>query len=504
MNYKYTIMLVLCLCLFNTISKNSAEIYNYEDVVFYPNSSIHINISKLYIDYSNPEAFSVYIYYNNVSAYIPYPKNITIDTPPVPLNLSINISGNKEDNKWNIYYKINNSYNFNLPCNISFPKGYNIKNISLNIPAKSIKTIHLTKYSNSDTLYFNDSNVSFEIPSNIAIRYSKSIPFSITKYSIKINNTKEWIANYTLINNQNITLYCNISYWAVVNNSKIELGNTSCLLYSNQSISKTFKIYTDNVPIFYVYFDAYNNTYRKIYIRPALKINNRYIIGMAKVKGLWFYSPSINPPVINPISPIHNHKKENKEKEEEKNNREQIEPSHRKKEVEEKKKTVNKNKKSENIEKPKYPLLKFPVVSHKSFSKQKAVLISNTLFPPLLSALFPMLLRRRKVLILSCKLPKEYLEHAYSEFNRIYIPGNKYLRGDVKNITMYGLDKEDWAYVKDLHEIYDIPLNDAKAIVISSKTPNATVYLSNKKSYKIALEIGLNVFFIKGAYYEKK
>jgi hypothetical protein len=42
-----------------------------------------------------------------------------------------------------------------------------------------------------------------------------------------------------------------------------------------------------------------------------------------------------------------------------------------------------------------------------------------------------------------------------------------------------------------LHEIYDIPLNSAKAIVLGVKY-GGKVFLSDKKAYDLAVKIGLD------------
>jgi hypothetical protein len=269
-----------------------AEVFEYDDIIFYPNNSQSINISKLYIDINDINMFQTYIIYKNKTYLFPQlTKNETVDLPVKNLNISVSISAMKvSESEWTIYYTVKNDYNHNIPVNISFPSGYNLNNISIVVPSKSSKTITLLKNSPSDTIYFEDSNISFIIPSKIKIRYSLSIPFSIEKSNKILNNgTVEWNANCSIYNNKNIPLKLNVSVWAVVEDKNMSLGNFSnILLNPNSTFEVSYSIYSDGVPIFYMDFYNWNETYRDIVIKPALKENKSYIIGIARVKGRSF------------------------------------------------------------------------------------------------------------------------------------------------------------------------------------------------------------------------
>ncbi|WP_048057893.1 hypothetical protein [Methanothermococcus okinawensis] len=510
--YNSIIVLLIIILMFISLPKGFPKIYSYEDIIFYPNETQSINISKLYIDYSNPNAFSIYLYYNNATNYIPYPKNITVDVPPKKINISINISASRNNNIWTIYYKIYNNYNFNISINVSFPEGYDIKNVSIKIPPSSYKLIKLKRYLNSDKLHFNDSNISFKVPSRIKVRYSKSIPFSITKSSRPLNNgTTKWIATYNINNTQSITLNTNITYWAVVNNSKINLGNESSILKPNQSIIRTFNVDIPNggVPVFYINFKAWHDTYENITIKPAFNINNKYIIGIAKVKGLDFYIPyntyppsppqttyipsppkhhitttpsnnphnTINPP-NNKNTPSHQHTKTK-----ENNNKD---------------KETSENTEHEEV-KPKELKLFAVVIKHPNSPKKiKSAVVLNGVISPIILALLPLLyLNRRKTLIISGELPDELAELIYLEFKNIYVPeGCNYK--NLYNPIIYKFSDEERMDIRDLHELKDIPLNDAKAIISALNTTRTVVYLSSKKSYEIAINIGLEVHYNDG------
>ena len=283
---------IISLIILILINFSIAEVFEYNDIIFYPNNSQSINISKLYVSINDINMFQTYIIYKNKTYIFPQlNKNETVDLPVENLNISINISAIKvSESEWNIYYTVKNDYNYNIPVNISFPSEYNLNNVSIVVPNKSSKTIVLSKNSTSDTIYFEDSNISFTIPSKIKVIHSLSIPFSIEKSNKVLNNeTVEWDANYSIYNNKNVPLKLNITIWAVVGNKNISLGNFSnILLNPNSTFDTSYSIYSDEVPIFYMKFYNWNEAYRNITIKPALKENKSYIIGMARVKGLSF------------------------------------------------------------------------------------------------------------------------------------------------------------------------------------------------------------------------
>lgn len=74
-------LIIIIILFFAFISLSFGEIYEYRGVVFYPNGSQTVDVSKLHIDYENPDAFSIYISYRNSSFYLPYSKNITLNLP---------------------------------------------------------------------------------------------------------------------------------------------------------------------------------------------------------------------------------------------------------------------------------------------------------------------------------------------------------------------------------------------------------------------------------------
>ncbi len=495
------IYLIIIVLFFAFISLSFGEMYEYRGVIFYPNGSQTVNISKLYIDYGNANSFNIYIFYRNATFYLSNPKNITIDLPPQKFNVSITISADRiSESEWRVYYKIHNNYPYNISFNVTFPDGFNIKNISVLIPADSYKTIVLSKTQNSNTLYFGDSNVSFKVPTTVKIRYSLPIPFSIIKSDrILSNGSIEWTATYIIKNNKNVSVNVNVSYWAVINNKKINFGNYSYTLNPYQNITQSFNIISDDyVPIFYLKFYAWRDTYENIKIKPALKVGNSYIVGIGVVKGLNF----------NIIYTKKNEEKKENEEEEKEKIEEKKEKARKEKsskiikqiqrqKVKEKegttklkgKKEPSKNEKEEKEER-KYPVI-IKEKDKEKIKKVTAATIATITTTSLTLMLVPPIFRRRPDIVDKGIFTIEELRMLNST---VYVPEDcelgKILPGGIAIIKLNDIEKE---IARDLHEIYDIPLNSAKALILGVKY-GGRVFLSDKKAYKVAVKIGLEAY----------
>ncbi|WP_232217815.1 hypothetical protein [Methanocaldococcus sp. FS406-22] len=477
------------------------NIYEYRGVVFYPNGSQTVDISKLYVDYNNTNSFSIYIFYKNATIYLPYPKNITVDLPPQEFKIAITISASRiSKSDWEVYYKINNNYPYNILFNVSFPNGFSIKNTSILVPANSYKIITLSKTLNSDTLYFGESNVSFDVPATVKIRYSLPIPFSIIKSNrILDNGSIEWTATYIIKNDKTVPLNVNVSYWAVINNKKINFGNYSYTLSPNENITQSFKLISDDVPIFYLRFYAWRDIYENIKIKPALKVGNSYIIGIGKVDGLSFNIPYVE----KNEEEKENKKGEKKEKWNEKTGKEKsskITEQIQKQEEEREETPQSKNKKEsfknegyEQQEERKYPV----IIKEKDEEKIKKVVaatVATITTTSLTLMLVPPIFRRRPDIADKGVFTIEELKMLNST---VYIPEGcklgKILPGGITIIKLTDAEKE---LARDLHEIYDIPLNSAKAIVLGVRY-GGRVFLSNKKAWRLAIKIGLEAYLFK-------
>lgn len=457
------------------------EIYEYRGVVFYPNGSQNVDISKLYINYENPESFNIYIYYRDISIYIPYPKNITINLPPKKFKISIFISANKINDKWVVYYKIINNYSYNILFNVTFPDGFNIKSISVLVPSHSYKIITLSKIDNSPTLHFGEHNISFNVPGKVKIRYSIPIPFSIIKSNkILINGSIEWTATYIIKNTKSVPLNINVSYWAKVNNRKINFGNYSYILYPNENITKTFSIISNYVPIFYIKFYDWRDIYENITIKPAFKVGNSYIIGLAKVEGINFTTSKKM--YISTIT-----KSKNTQKNISIANKEEIKNTSSKSNLEQKTSniTTSKNKK---IKRENVPLL---ISINEKKIKYAIIGVTTTIVTSLLTLLISLLFRKTVDIVDNGIFTIEDLEELYST---VYVPEGcklgKILPGGITIVELNDIEKD---LAKNLHETYNIPLNSAKAIVLGIKY-GGRVFLSDEKAQEIALKIGLEVY----------
>jgi hypothetical protein len=515
---------IICLMFLLLINTAIAEIFEYDDVVFYPNNSQTINISKLYINMTDNSLIKTYIFYKNKTYVLEdFGINKTLDLPINKFNISVNISAIKvSESKWNVYYTVKNDYNHDIPVNISFPKGYDLNNVYIVVPGKSSKTIVLHKESSSDTLYFKESNISFIIPSKIKLRYSLSIPFSIEKSNDVLNNgTEVWHANYSIYNNKNISLKLNGTIWAVEGNKTVILGNFSNIfLNPNSTFKLSRSIYYDNVPTFYIKFYNWNDSYIDITIKPALKENNSYIMGIARVKGCnltyHYVSPTSHTENNNPHPTNH-----------ETNNNENNNPS-----SENSGSTSNSNNHLENeghapteeyhvgdeeggspvsniansiTEKAKEYLLKpyskendvWGVKIRKLENAKDAEAISIPI--SLLSMLFiPFLYLNIHPDVLDGGELTPYLCRLLGR--NVYIPyGVKLGKIIPLNITLISPNKY---LVSEIFESFDIPLNSAKSLAVAIEY-GGKIITSDKKTYEIAKKIGINAIYIGGELHDK-
>ena len=462
-----------------------AQIYKYDDIVFYPNGTQYINISKLYVDSNNlkealrGEVLEVRIIYKNQSfLIIQFDRNITFDLPVENINLSINISATKIDREtWKVKYTVVNNYDREIPINISFPPGYNLKNISTTVPGNSPIHIYLYKTSSSNTLYFGDSYISYRIPSKIEIIYTASVPISIEKSNRILNNSIKWIANYSIRNNINISLKANISLWVDINNKSISLGNISNITIPPNSTYVVIRsIYSDEAPIFYSSVYIWNRTEGKIVMIPLLRTNNTYIVGMAKVKGQTFhYSPAIVPDERRK-KPVE--EKEEKSPEETKEEKKPPEGGE-----EEKPKEGEEREGEKEKEKKRFYLIKKTNNPKDIAVLSLSVFILNILVLPLLPVyLPPNIVGNSRALI-----------HTYRSIGRIYIPDGIKLEGPLP-LNIFVVHPNDYL-VSIISRSFDIPVNSAKALAIAIEH-GGVLKTTDKKTYKIALKLGIDVEYV--------
>ena len=423
------------------LGSTNAEIYEYVDVVFYSNGSQDVNECKLYIDVDDlkeefgNELLQVYIIYKNQKFSIPQlNKDVTFDLPVEGIDLSINISATKENTTtWKVIYTVINKYNIKVPVNISFPEGYSLKNASIVVPSKSYISVILYKNYTLNTLYFEDSNISYQIPSEIEVYYIPSIPISIEK-SYRVldihNNSYEWIAKYSLYNNIDISLNANISLWAYVDGKYIDLGNISNIyLPPNSTYEVTRSIPSDSAPIFYIKGYIWNKTERGILILPALKVKDNYIIGTAKVKGQVFYYP----PTLTPINEI------------------------------------------------------FGIKIKKVSSEREVAILSLSAF----------VLNLIIIPLLPLCLPPHIVDNSYSLLNtcrsigRIYIPDGVEL-GDLIPSNASIIRPNNHHLISLISKSFDIPINSAKALAIAIQH-GGILKTIDRKTYEIALKLGIDV-----------
>ena len=503
-NYSFgkCILMVLTVLLFSQFSYGLLE---YDDVVFYPNGSQNINISKLIIDIGNYTIFNLNIKYKNRSYHFNrLMSNTTVDLPITPINISVKIEGSKiSSNQWKIDYTVYNNYNYNILVNISFSDEYSPSNTTLNIPPHSSKTVVFYKTTYSNTIYFPNSNISYTVYDTAAVSYSKYIPFSIEKKHDIINGSDVWKVKYIIYNPYNKTSSIKALFWAEINNTNITLGNINTTIYPYKNYTKNYTITTNNIPIFYI---KLNNSYtvnKNVSIKPSFKVGNSYIIGIGLVKGRSFiYNP---PPVYSPIKHTKTEEKkvENKPKEEipknEKSNGE--EGNNNEKHVENKpKEETSKNEKpaiiSENIK-------KYFFINNKNSISLYGITIKkiddikdiSILF---ISQLIPLVIIVLTILfnILIKVIALKKIDVSIFKYINIF-PTLSSSKVIIKNIYPLKLNLvEPNKFTTSLiHEVFDIPLHYAESIYIAIATGSGVI-TDDKKIYNFCKKIGIDVEYI--------
>ncbi|HID47499.1 MAG TPA: hypothetical protein EYP47_02220 [Methanococcaceae archaeon] len=488
------ILLIVFLSLF--LNDITAQIYQYDHIIFYPNGSQYIHLSKLYVgnlgEMLKGEVLEAYVIYKNQSFFIyQVYRNITFDLPVERVNLSVKISATKIDwDSWKVTYTVINNYDREVPVNISFPPGYNLKNISTVIPGHSHISIDLYKRSSSNTLYFEDSYISYQIPSKVEIIYSPSIPFSIEKSNKVVNNTILWIGNYTLYNNIDVPLNANIYLWVEVDNRSINLGNISNIfLPPNSTYSVVRSIYSEEVPVFYLDMYVWNRTEGDILVLPVLKLNNTYVIGVAKVKGeVFHYTPPSLPGgrIRKPEKPDKEEKPpEYRKKPEEDREEKKEKPPEENKEEKEKPtgKTREEREGESNIERERTYLIK------KIDNPRDAAILSLSIF----------ILNIVALILLPLYLPPNIVDdtgaliHAYRSVRKIYVPEGIELKGPLP-LNIYVVRPRD-SLVSLVSRTFNIPVNSAKALVTAIEH-GGILKTGDRRTYEIALKLGIDVEFV--------
>jgi len=500
-----TKIIIIIFLLILSLNNVVAEIYKFDDILFYPNGSQYINLSRLYVgnlekllNSNSSELLEVRIIYKNQSFLIlQFNKNITLDLPVENINISVKISATKIDrDTWKVIYTVINNYDKEVPINISFPPGYNLKNISTLVLGNSYISVHLYKRSASNTLYFGDSYISYRIPSKVELIYSPSIPFSIEKSNRIVNNSIQWIGNYSIYNNVNVSLKANIYLWVEVENKSVSLGNISNVsLPPNSTYIILRSIYSEDVPIFYLDMYVWNRTEREITVVPALKINNTYIIGTARVKGKVFYYSPVTLPDDRRKKPVkyeeekkippEEYREEGSKEEKGKKPpeyKEKESPKEGKEEKEKPKETIERGKKKED---EKTYLIKEIYSPREVVLLSLSVFILNIVVVPLLPIyLSPNIVDDSRILVYTYR----------SSIRKVYIPYGIKLEDPLPlNITV--VHPND-SLVSLISRSFNLPVNSAKALAIAIEH-GGVLKTTNKKTYEIALKLGIDVEYFK-------
>ena len=159
----------------------------------------------------------------------------------------------------------------------------------------------------------------------------------------------------------------------------------------------------------------------------------------------------------------------------------------------ENKKESSKNEMYEQQEERKYPVI-IKKKDEEKIKKVAAATVATITTTSLTLMLIPPIFRRRPDIADKGVFTIEELEILNST---VYIPEGcelgKILPGGITIITLTDAENE---LARDLHEIYDIPLNSAKTIILGVRY-GGRVFLSNKKAWRLAVKIGLEAYLFK-------
>ncbi|WP_421078180.1 hypothetical protein Mjas_02295 [Methanothermococcus sp. Ax23] len=463
----FKILLILVLIILYILNMVCGiEMYEYRDAVFYPDGSQSVELSRLKIIIDGPDIDQIYFEYGDKNGTVNtiHSKNIDINLYPNKFNISVYVEKEREkEGKWVIKYTIKNNYNYDIVFHVLFPGGYSLNESKILIPGNSEKTIELFKYSNLSDIYFGDSYISFTIPQKIKIKYYYALPIwasMIYRGGVSNNKNQNGISynmNFSIKNNKKFPLHIYGNVWLGDIKNASYRKNVSIILLPEEEWHDEYNIHFKEKPDFYklcsalnrntskvitignfhAKFVAWANDTTNISIKPCVNENQGYVIGIAKVK-----MPNnklyrvILPENVDTVADV-----------------------------------------EELIKPKKYATLAFP-----------DIVVGILIFTIILISKFNSRIIMDKDIIQNINL--KMLN------NGLYIPYNIGLRKiGGENITYV---EPEYELFKEIHEVFDIPLNSAKAIAIGLQYGGGNIIiLHDKKAYELAKIIGLNAIYLK-------
>jgi|GEM_PF-2363335 len=515
--------LALLLLLFLVIPVNAC-LTEYRVVTFKPNEGKYTQeISEDFaFNLSNPYNFTitdVNLTYRSLKVKIPKLSakdvvNLRYDLNPENFKINLRYSIEGDENEFRITFRVINQYDKPINIRLTFPKpSWLIGCENCNIVDNKIifnKTILSEENftligKGSGTFVLNDGKIKFAITEKANLSFSADIPFSIIKYK-----ENKWYAIYEVKNDKPVAF--NVTIYGYINESEPphNLNGSKLVFTKNVTLkpNESFKFTansTAKTPAFFIKIKPVARVICNVTVYPATKIGNHYV-QYGIVEGFSF---TIKPILITPITPkpqipvgsggggkiIKKHVKKPIGKTPTKP------PS-----------KTPKIKPAQPISTPptrilpkapsKIPLI-FPVVRTeaevinsvtlggikinqiKADKYTIATLLPLVFFPAWM--ILPLVMMRTRVIFDSAVFKPEEA----TMFSTVLVPRDVKI-GKILPANI-NFDDPDYELVRYIHEIYDIPLNSAKAIALAIER-GYPVFLSDPYAWKVAVELGCEAY----------
>ncbi len=502
MKYILTVFILISLIL-----PANACLIEYRVVTFIPKDGRYVQkVSEDFaFNLSNPFDFTitdVSLTYRGLN--VRYPKllsgevkNERFELKPEKLNVSLMYKVEGDSKGFKVEFVFRNYYNHPLNVRIVFPKPRWFKGC-VNCSVEGGKVVFNRSVSKECTftlfgsgggkLKIGDGRLSFFAVEKANLSFSAELPFSITKYK-----KDKWYALCTVKNDKPVEF--NVKVYGYVNESEPihDFNNSKLVFFREISLkpNESFKFEMNSTaksPAFFVKVEPTAKTTCKVWIYPATKIGKHYVqYGILRGFSFTIKPVIVTPPVVGGGGggTILTHKKEVSQ------TKPTVKPS----------KPISPPPTEVLPRKPSNVPLIYPVVRSNVIASLNigGVTINQiradkpTIATTMMIALTPLWL----VLPLSMVRTRFVFDSAdftleeATYFTRVLVPRGveigRILPGDVV------FEEPNFELARYIHEVYDIPLNSAKAIALALEH-SCPVYLSDLKAWVVALKLGYEAY----------
>ncbi len=274
-----------------------ACIYEYREVVFYPNKSESVGRDWIVVNFTNPYPFQLYdvgLRYRGTEVYIPsIPPDETVKVDPYttlpPEGFSLKVYAEMRGR--NITYTVQNEYSQSLLVNVSIPpfKGFvkcygcSAKNgISFTSEIPPGGSSSFTIRVDTSTFEIPDGKIEFKVERYVPVSYGVDVKISVEKE--QRGNT--WYATFHISNPLNRDTNVSFETWYTIDSQRYNLFNGTAHLKAGENASfPAPPVVSSIAPVFYIKASAKIDDLCRVTVMPATKEEGRYIVGYAVLKG---------------------------------------------------------------------------------------------------------------------------------------------------------------------------------------------------------------------------